>query len=79
MESFRIFSKNKVLFLGFFSTGDHILPGNIGLWDQMYALHFLNQVLAYFGGDPTRVTLWGHSAGAASLSALSISPHSSRK
>uniref|UniRef100_A0A914CR64 Carboxylesterase type B domain-containing protein n=1 Tax=Acrobeloides nanus TaxID=290746 RepID=A0A914CR64_9BILA len=62
---------------GFFSTGDYILPGNTGLWDQMYALHFLHQVLPYFGADPNRITVWGHSAGAASLSGLAISPHSS--
>uniref|UniRef100_A0AC35G4Z9 Carboxylesterase type B domain-containing protein n=1 Tax=Panagrolaimus sp. PS1159 TaxID=55785 RepID=A0AC35G4Z9_9BILA len=50
--------------------------GNIGLWDQMYALHFLQQILPNFGANPQEMTVWGHSAGAASVHALSISPHS---
>jgi carboxylesterase type B len=42
----------------------------------MYALHFLQQILPNFGGNPEETTVWGHSAGAASVHALAISPHS---
>jgi carboxylesterase type B len=42
----------------------------------MYALHFLQQILPNFGANPQEMTVWGHSAGAASVHALSISPHS---
>ncbi|KAK0405794.1 hypothetical protein QR680_018199 [Steinernema hermaphroditum] len=62
--------------LGFFSTGDHVIPGNLGLWDQTLALHFIQEVIEGFGGDPARVTIWGESAGGASVSSLTHSPHS---
>lgn len=65
--------------LGFFTTGDSEIPGNMGLWDQTLALQFLHEILPDFGGDPDRITLAGHSAGAASVSALLYSPHSDRK
>ncbi|KAH7701858.1 CRE-GES-1 protein [Aphelenchoides avenae] len=61
---------------GFASTGDETLPGNLGLWDQVSALKFVQENIRGFGGDPDRVTLYGYSAGAASASALALSPHS---
>ncbi|GMR31145.1 hypothetical protein PMAYCL1PPCAC_01340, partial [Pristionchus mayeri] len=61
---------------GFFSLGDSISPGNMGLWDQTLALHFLHEVLPSFGGDVNRITVSGHSAGSCSASALQYSPHS---
>ena len=60
--------------LGFFSTGDESAPGNYGLWDQLQGLKFVNEIVSSFGGNPKRITVFGGSAGGASVSWLSYSP-----
>ncbi|KAM5134239.1 cocaine esterase-like isoform 1-T1 [Callospermophilus lateralis] len=62
--------------LGFFSTGDQHATGNWGYLDQVAALRWVRQNIAHFGGNPDWVTIFGESAGGASVSSHVLSPMS---
>ncbi|XP_068619891.1 juvenile hormone esterase-like [Battus philenor] len=53
--------------LGFLSTQDEHCPGNNGLKDQQEALRFIQKTIQSFGGDSNSVTIFGESAGGASV------------
>nr|WCJ12950.1 carboxylesterase [Dendroctonus armandi] len=59
---------------GYLSTGDEVIPGNVGSKDQILALQWVKENIRFFGGDPDKVTIFGQSAGAASISYLLLSP-----
>lgn len=50
---------------------------NYALLDQIAALHWIKENIGSFGGDNKRVTLMGHSTGAACVNYLMVSPVSS--
>ncbi|XP_013032180.2 fatty acyl-CoA hydrolase precursor, medium chain-like isoform X2 [Anser cygnoides] len=60
--------------LGFFCTGDEHARGNWALLDQVAALHWIQENIEQFGGDPGSVTLFGVSAGSCSVYAHIMSP-----
>ncbi|KAF5283606.1 hypothetical protein FQR65_LT13812 [Abscondita terminalis] len=60
--------------LGFLSTEDEVVPGNLGMKDQVESLKWIQSNIEYFGGNPKSVTLTGLSAGGASVHYHYLSP-----
>ncbi|KDR15440.1 Esterase FE4 [Zootermopsis nevadensis] len=60
--------------LGFLSTEDEVVPGNMGLKDQTAALRWVQRNIASFGGNPASITITGQSAGGASVHYHYLSP-----
>lgn len=59
---------------GFLSTMSDDIPGNAGVQDVILALQWIQNNIAAFGGDASRVTLFGQVAGAALINVLTMSP-----
>lgn len=72
----QVFINYRLGVLGFLSLEDESLgvPGNAGLKDQVEALRWVRDNIKSFGGDPNNVTIFGESAGAASVHYLILSP-----
>lgn len=64
--------------LGFLSLNDTSLnvPGNAGMKDQVLALKWVKKNIEKFGGNPNNVTIFGESAGSASINLHVLSPSS---
>ncbi|KAJ3561270.1 hypothetical protein NP233_g10298 [Leucocoprinus birnbaumii] len=53
-----------------FLAGQKVHDGgalNVGLLDQQFAFQWVQKHIGKFGGDPTKVTIWGQSCGAGSI------------
>lgn len=59
------FDSYRVSILGF--PGNPAGPNNLAFLDQRLAMEWVRDNIANFGGDPSRITLFGQSAGAASV------------
>lgn len=55
------------------------IPGNAGLKDQLQVLRWVNENIAVFGGDPSKVTIGGQSSGSVSASWLTLVPQTKCK
>ncbi|OXU28410.1 hypothetical protein TSAR_000839 [Trichomalopsis sarcophagae] len=65
---------NYIFSTGFLNLEHEIAPGNYGLKDQVLALKWVRDNIASFVGDPDNVTIFGESAGGASVHYLTVSP-----
>lgn len=60
--------------LGYLALEQAGLEGNYGIQDQLLALQWIQDNIAAFGGDPTKVLLFGESAGAYDAFTISTLP-----
>uniref|UniRef100_A0A7E4WBY3 COesterase domain-containing protein n=1 Tax=Panagrellus redivivus TaxID=6233 RepID=A0A7E4WBY3_PANRE len=62
--------------LGFFGFADYgsdkRIVRNVGLYDIVRALEWVQEEIGAFGGDPKRVTAFGHGHGASAITYLSV-------
>lgn len=61
------------------AAGSRPIVANYGLMDQLASLHWLQENIGRFGGDPAQVTVMAHGHGAACLSLLMLSPAAAGK
>lgn len=55
------------LLSGLLTTVDDVIPANIGLKDQLFALEWVQENIELFGGNKSSVTIDGQSAGSGAV------------
>ena len=60
--------------LGFLCLDTDEAAGNMGMLDMVTALEWVHANIAHFGGDPNQITIFGESAGSATIGHLMLSP-----
>lgn len=61
---------------GFVTTGDSVAPGNYGMMDQIEAMKWVQENIVNFGGNASKVTIFGESAGGSSVGLMLLSEQS---
>ncbi|KAG8195663.1 hypothetical protein JTE90_003808 [Oedothorax gibbosus] len=61
-------------YFGFLTSNSPDAPGNLGIWDCLEGLKWVNRNIGAFGGDVSRIAIAGESAGAINVGLLTISP-----
>lgn len=75
MENVVLVSVNyRLNVFGFLCLETKEVRGNFGLLDQYFAMLWVRENIRPFGGDPDKITLFGHSSGAASVVLHMVSP-----
>lgn len=72
--SYRVNQFGFLALSGLSEENSNHVSGNYGLLDQIAALQWVKKNIAVFGGDPDKITIFGESAGAISVSMLCASP-----
>lgn len=65
------------MFLGFLNLDIDDCPGNMGLKDQRLAFQWVKDNISEFGGNSDNITIFGQSAGSASVHFHTLSSKSS--
>nr|AFI99935.1 esterase 6 [Panonychus citri] len=65
---------HRLSIFGFGYSGTESIPGNIGIYDLIQSLEWVNQNIEHFGGNPKAVTIFGACSGAMAASAFILSP-----
>lgn len=75
-----MFKNLKIIFsVGFLTTEDEVIPPNLGLKDQLFALEWVHENIGLFGGNKSHITIAGESAGSIAIGWHLLGPWQNKK